>query len=247
MKQQPDLVTALDKAVLDIATPGHPNYGMHMTREELKSYTTPSQKTLTAVTEWLDRHGIQSHVDHDWVSFYTTVQRASELLSTQFSWYKSTQPGVGQPVIRSLSYSVPDHVAEHIDLVQPTTRFSNLNTQKSFIFDVFPIGSSDEVGGPGTKANFAADPPDNDPDSCASTITPGCLRRLYNIHYKPSDGCNSKVAFASFLEEYARYDDLAAFEERLVPDAIGLNFSVELVNGGLDTQDSGSDSCKSAL
>ncbi|KAH6621631.1 peptidase S8/S53 domain-containing protein [Chaetomium sp. MPI-SDFR-AT-0129] len=246
LKQQSDRVTALDKAVLDIATPGHPNYGMHMTRDELRSYTAPSQKSLTTVIEWIRDYVVKYHVENDWISFHTTVERASELLNTRFSWYQLAQGG-GEPVLRSLSYSVPDHVAGHIDLIQPTTRFANLNAQKSSIFDILPIASSDEIGGPGNKANFAANPPDDDPDSCASTITPGCLRKLYNIHYKPTDACDNKVAFASFLEEYARYDDLAAFEERLVPDAIGLNISVELVNGGLDTQDSESDSFEANL
>jgi tripeptidyl-peptidase-1 len=238
LKQQPQRVRALDQAVLEISTPGHPNYGLHMTRDELRTYTAPSEDTLSAITAWLRDHAIQPVVDHDWVSFTTTVRTANELLDTEFGWYQYLQDTRG-PALRALSYSVPDHVAAHIDLVQPTTRFGNLGARKSAIFDMHPV----ELGGaviPGPKAHS----PLNSSDPCQSNINPECLRTLYNIRYKPAAPADNKVAFASFLEEYARYDDLDIFEKRFMPEAVGTNFSVELVNGGLNDQDSGDDSCK---
>jgi tripeptidyl-peptidase-1 len=83
-----------------------------------------------------------------------------------------------------------------------------------------------------------------DTEACTSTVTPDCLKSLYNIHYKPAAPEDNKVAFASFLEQYARYDDLNDFEQRLAPDAVGMNFSVELINGGLNDQGSGGDASK---
>jgi tripeptidyl-peptidase-1 len=243
LKQHPGRVKVLDQAALDIATPGHPNYGMHMTRDELRSYTAPSDDAVAAVSGWLRDHAIQPLVDHDWVSFTTTVGTASELLGTQFAWYRYRR-AAGSPVLRALSYSVPDHVAAHIDLVQPTTRFGSLGARKSSIFDMYPL-VPDEDPAPGTKVNFAAD--SLDVKNCTSTVIPECLRKLYNIHYKPAAPEAHKVAFASYLEEYARYDDLAAFEKRLVPDAVGVNVSVELVNGGMNIQDSDGDSSKPLL
>jgi tripeptidyl-peptidase-1 len=238
LKQQPQRVKALDQAVLEISTPGHPNYGLHMTRDELRSYTAPSEDTVSTVTAWLREHAIRPVVDHDWVSFITTVRTANELLDTEFSWYQYLQDTRG-PALRALWYSVPDTVAAHIDLVQPTTRFGNLGARKSAIFDMHPV----ELGGntiPGPKAHAPA----NSSDPCQSNINPECLRTLYNIRYKPVAPADNKVAFASFLEEYARYDDLDVFEKRFMPEAVGTNFSVELVNGGLNDQESGADSGK---
>lgn len=240
LKQQPEHVRALDQAVLEISTPGHPNYGMHMTRDELRSYTAPSGDAVCAVTEWLRQYTIQPVVNHDWVSFTTTVRHANELLDTQFAWYQYIH-SAGGPALRALSYSVPDHVAAHIDLVQPTTRFGNLGARKSSIFDMYPLVLDDDTV-PGTRASFVAGAMDM--EACTATVTPDCLKSLYNIHYTPGASGNNKVAFASFLEEYARDDDLEAFRQRFLPGATGTNFSVELVNGGLNDQQSDSDSSK---
>jgi tripeptidyl-peptidase-1 len=240
LKQQPSRVHALNQAVLEMSTPGHPNYGMHMTRDDLRSYTAPSHDAVSAVTGWLEQHAIRPVVDHDWVSFTTTVRTANELLGTQFAWYQYLD-GAGDPALRALSYSVPDHVAAHINLVQPTTRFGNLGARKSSVFDMHPLELDDGVI-PDTKAHYVAG--GADPAACTHSITPECLRLIYNIHYTPVAPENNKVAFASFLEEYARYGDMQDFEQRLVPDAVGMNFSVELINNGLDDQGSGSDSSK---
>jgi tripeptidyl-peptidase I len=240
LTQQPSRIHSLDQAVLEMSTPGHPNYGMHMTRDELRSYTAPSDDAVSAVTGWLEQHAIKPLVDHDWVSFTTTVRVANELLGTQFAWYKYLD-GIGGPALRALSYSVPDHVAVHINLVQPTTRFGNLGARKSSVFDMHSLELDNAII-PDTKAHYVAD--EDDLAACTYSITPDCLRSIYNIHYKPATPENSKVAFASFLEEYARYGDMQDFEQRLVPDAVGMNFSVELVNNGLDDQASGSDSSK---
>ncbi|SPQ27063.1 3b4ce87e-23c5-4d6f-9497-59dc2eff6b60 [Thermothielavioides terrestris] len=242
LKQQPERALALDQAVLDMSTPGHPNYGMHMTRDELRSYTAPSDTSVSVVTQWLREHAIQPWVDHDWVSFTTTVRIANELLDTQFAWYRYLE-GTGAPVLRALAYSVPDRVAAHIDLVQPTTRFGHLGARRSTIFETFPLESGDDDAGPGTKNKFVED----DPSCAVGVVTLSCLRFLYNIHYKPTASGANKVAFASFLEEYARYDDLATFEDVYMTGWQGLNFTVELVNGGDNDQHSIADSMEANL
>lgn len=224
---------ALDQAVIDMSTPGHPSYGMHLTRDEVRSYTAPSEAAISAVTRWLDQHGVRPVVSHDWISFTTTARTANRLLETDFRWYQESQGG--SPRLRVLSYSVPDQVAAHIDLVQPTTRFGHLGARKSTIFETHSLELS---GALASSAKEGLAP-------CDNTVTPACLRRLYNISYTPSaDPSSSKVAFAAFLEQYARYDDLRLFRDIYVPDAAGGNFTVELVNGGLNNQTSKEDSSK---
>ena len=226
---------ALDQAVLDMSTPGHANYGKHMSRDELRTYTAPSRLAVSTTVEWLQDHDIQPLVDHDWISFTTTVKTANKLLDTQFAWYQYLDGG--SPKLRTLSYSVPDQVAKHIDLVQPTTRFGHLDARKSSIFDIHPLEHSD------TKANFV-DTDAQDSARCDSYVSPVCLRNLYNIHYTPSAPNDSLAAFASFLEEYASYDDLQMFQRAYVPDAVGQNFSVESINGGEPDQSGRHDSSK---
>lgn len=228
----------LEQAVLDMSTPGHPNYGMHMTREELQSYAAPSPGSQGAVRDWLAGNGIEPLLRNDWITFTTTTRQANTLLNSSFAWYQ--YQGGGDPKLRTLSYSVPDHIVPHIDLVQPTTRFGQLGAQKSTIFEMHRVDDGKDIS-PVANKKVAASNQKADAE-CGYKITPTCLKLLYNINYTASASPENKVAFASYLEEYARYDDFKTFQEAFVSKAFGQNFTVELINGGLNDQHSLDDS-----
>lgn len=226
---------ALEQAVIDMSTPGHANYGKHMSRLELRSYTAPTKEAVSSVVSWLTSSNIKPLVDNDWVTFSTTVETANDLLNTTFAWYQYEKGG--SPKLRTLDYSVPDELADKIDLIQPTTRFGQLGARKSTIFDMHVLGPVDEEE---AKVNAVASTAAVANCNTAQ-ITPACIKSLYNIKYTPSASGNL-VAFGSYLEEYARYSDLASFETKWLPAAKGQNFTVQLVNGGLNSQTSSSDS-----
>ncbi|KAI1423565.1 tripeptidyl-peptidase [Xylaria sp. FL1777] len=230
----------LEQAVIEMSTPGHPNYGKHLSRLELRSYTAPTDEAVSSVVSWLGGSNVKSLVNNDWITFSTTVEKANELLNTTFAWYQYEKGGSAK--LRSLDYSVPDELAEYIDLIQPTTRFGQLGAKKSTIFDMHILGPADEEA----KAANVEATGDVAADCNTSQITPACIKSLYNIQYTPSTSGNL-VAFASYLEEYARYSDLASFQSRWLPSAVGQNFSVQLVNGGLNNQNSNSDSGEANL
>lgn len=235
-QQSPEV---LEQAVLDMSTPGHAKYGMHMTREELQSYAAPSPESQGAVRDWLAGNGIEPLLRNDWITFTTTTRQASTLLNSSFAWYQ--YHGGGGPKLRTLSYSVPDHIVPHIDLVQPTTRFGQLGTQKSTIFEMHRVDDAQDISPVANNNKVAASKQQTDTD-CGYRITPKCLKLLYNINYTASASPENKVAFASYLEEYARYQDFTTFQEAFVSNAWGQNFTVELVNGGLNDQHSLDDS-----
>ncbi|KAI1268416.1 tripeptidyl-peptidase 1 [Xylariaceae sp. FL1019] len=225
---------ALEQAVLEMSTPSHPNYGKHMSRLELRSYTAPTEKTMSNVIGWLSDSKIKSVVDNDWITISTTVEKANALLNTTFAWYQLD--GDDSPKLRTLEYSVPDDLFEDIDLIQPTTRFGQLAARRSTIFDTQILGPAEEIVK--TEAAGAV---------CnANQITPDCIKQQYDIGYTASAEGNL-VAFASYLEEYARYTDLQTFEKNWVPSAVGQNFSVVTTNGGLDSQTSNDDSGEANL
>jgi len=228
----------LEQDMLDVSTPGHARYGRHMTREQLRSYTAPTKQAVSSVTAWLRKHGVEGAIDNDWITIRTTVDRANELLDSKFAWYQYEKRGV--PKLRTLSYSVPDDLTHHVDLVQPTTRFGQLAAHKSTIFDVRYIDGPQLGSGKWSNAPQAAD---EGAASCSGDVTPACLRELYKINYTvPAGQKGNLVAFASFLEQYARYKDLEMFHERYLPAAKGQNFSVTLVNDGKNDQNGRSDS-----
>ncbi|KAI0430484.1 tripeptidyl-peptidase [Xylaria sp. FL1042] len=229
---------ALEQAVIEMSTPGHANYGKHLSRLELRSYTAPTDEAVSSVVGWLGASNIKALVNNDWITFSTTVEKANELLNTTFAWYEYEKGGGAK--LRTLDYSVPDDIANSIDLIQPTTRFGQLGAKKSTIFDMHILEDQESrIANVESTGDVAA-------DCNTSQITPACLKSLYNIQYTPSASGNL-VAFASYLEEYARYTDLASFERSWLPSAVGQNFTVQLVNGGLNNQNSNSDSGEANL
>ncbi|KAI0859149.1 tripeptidyl-peptidase [Xylaria cubensis] len=229
----------LEQAVIEMSTPGHPKYGKHLSQVELRSYTAPTDDAVSSVVSWLSKSNIKPLVNNDWITFSTTVETANDLLNTTFAWYQYEKGG--SPKLRTLDYSVPDELAKNIDLIQPTTRFGQLGAKRSTIFDMQILGPADEAAKVKATGSGAAVT-----DCNTSQITPACIKSLYNIKYKATASGNL-VAFASYLEEYARYSDLASFETKWAPTAAGQNFTVQLVNGGLNNQNSNSDSGEANL
>ncbi|KAI0150761.1 Pro-kumamolisin, activation domain-containing protein [Xylariaceae sp. FL1272] len=231
--QQGD-AAGFEQAVLDMSTPSHPNYGQHFqSHDEMKRMLMPKSDSVASVYTWLQNAGVEEiEQDADWISFKTTVGAANKMLDTQFAWYVS-EGANPQRILRTLEYSVPNVVADHIALVTPTTRFAGLKANHG-------IGSElESIELIGAAAPITA--------NCETRISPQCLTELYDIDYTPNPKSGSTVAFASYLEEYARYNDLTLFQENILQADIGQNFSVVQFNGGLNDQTSDDDSGEANL
>lgn len=227
-------VAAFEQKVIEISTPDHPTYGEHMDTDEIKRMLQPSQSTLASVLTWLEGAGISEHVavEHDWVRMNVTIAQAEDLLKTKYSYFRDDK--AGKTILRTLQYSLPAELHEHILLVQPTTMFG-MRPMRSWIqkIEEAPI-SPQEITYKTHGFNATA---------CNSTITPACLQALYNVKgYKAKAPIGeNKLGVNGFLEQYAQFDDLELFLEQYAPDAVGGNFSVALVNGGLNTQNPSND------
>ena len=227
LKQQN--VDVFEQKLLDMSTPDHPQYGLHMTRDEVKAFLQPHQDSTATVTAWLKENSIESHqMDNDWIKFRTNVKTANSMLNTTFQWYKSVEENSLR--LRTLQYSVPEDIAKHINLIQPTTRFGSPKTMRSTVLGRKKPKKTHKKG-PGSHQQ-----PVYVNATCNVTITPTCLFDLYNIHYKASPSNGNSIGFASFLNEYARYKDLALFQNKYAPFAVGRNFSFISFAGGLNNQ-----------
>jgi hypothetical protein len=89
---------------------------------QVKSYMAPSFESVQAVGEWLASEGISANVQvghGDWLGFSTTVSQAGRLFNASFSTYRHVSTGSEQ--VRTMAYSVPAHIQQHIELVHPMT------------------------------------------------------------------------------------------------------------------------------
>ena len=223
---------AFEQHVIDISTPGHPKYGQHMQHEEIKTMLRPSTHASEAVSDWLVAQGVSSSAiedDGDWINFKAPVIDAERILHTHFHFYSNSVNKAER--IRTLQYSIPEDVASYVHMIQPTTRFGQLNPLRSTILEHFKVPEPDRgdfcgrYSGNGLNATF-----------CNNTVTPQCLRALYDFGtFVPEK--NSKIGVCGFLNEYAKFDDFSQFTAVYAPYAAKENFTYVLINGGLAKQD----------
>lgn len=185
-------------------------YAEHLNREQVEQLTAPHPDSSQVIDEWVAFHGIIPCSDFvhrskagDWVTVRVTVEQAERMLGTKYHVYKHL--GSGDQVIRTLSYSLPEELLSHIDVVSPTTYFGTLQTMKtiSSINSVTPITSP--IGG------------DFQPEEvCENLSSPKCIRWLYNFtdEYTIPSQPNNALGVAGFLGEHASQDDLQVGQPR---------------------------------
>ena len=220
---------AFEQHVIDISTPDHVKYGQHMDRMEMKRMLQPSKGASAAVLDWLESQGVPEadvEDDGDWITFWVATVEAERILDTNFYYYSSAVGALER--IRTLQYSVPANLHQYIQMIQPTTRFGQLRAERNTISQHFEIGPSQGesllYSGEGLNVTF-----------CNNTITPQCLRALYNFgDFKGTQ--HNRIGVCGYLNEYAKYRDFAHFTAKYAPYAAGCNFTSVLINGGLQTQ-----------
>lgn len=163
------------------------------------------------------------------------------MLDTKFNYFIQTADKTQTKKIRTLHYSVPSKVAPHIAMIQPTTRFGQMKADASNVFIVEDFDSHPQAPAP-VVPQQAVDP------SCDYKITPACLRAIYNVgDYRADPKACSLLGVCGYLDQYAKYEELAAFMTQYAPYATDQNFTYELVNGGKDTQISDFDDVEANL
>jgi tripeptidyl-peptidase-1 len=224
-----------EQTLLAVSTPDHPQYGQHLSGDELKALLKPRESSTDSILSWLQASNIPAadiENDGEWINFYVSVGTAEEMLSTKFYVYKHEVDQ--KELIRTLQYSVPPSISSHITMIQPTTRFSRMMAERNTIHE---INSHFDIADHHPKVPDIPSTPLN-VTACNATITPACLRALYNVgDYEADPDCPSLFGVAGYLEQWAKYDDLETFLDMYAPYATGANFTAISVNGGTNTQD----------
>ncbi|CAK5269875.1 unnamed protein product [Mycena citricolor] len=219
----------LEETLYAVSTPGSALYGQHLSLEEAKAFMEPSAESLTAVTEWLQSHGLKADVDSpygEWLSVQVPVSKLNEMLDANYESFTHVESG--KQMLRTMAYSLPENLHAHIEALSPTTGFSR------------PLG----VGrGPVVSAKLKAPPvnetlsPDAVPASCATTVTPACLQAMYGIPTTLATQKSNSIAVAGFIEQFAQTRDLSSFLTRFRTDLPSTTtFALRTFDGGANTQ-----------
>ncbi|KAH0372810.1 subtilisin-like protein, partial [Aureobasidium melanogenum] len=195
----------LHETLVNISTPGHEDYGKHLNVSELKAVVRPSENSTNAVLTFLEDSGIprSDFEQHgDWIDFTADIETADRMMNASFNRYREdTGRGI---IIRTQQYSLPDEVARHVDMVAPTTQFPRVFRPRK----------------PGSVHLDQTLPKSIDSNDCNSTITPECLRKLYNLPMTSTlknTSAHGHIGIAGFLAEYPHQRDFDLFAETFAP------------------------------
>ncbi|KAH9018140.1 peptidase S8/S53 domain-containing protein [Lactarius pseudohatsudake] len=230
---------ALVDALNEVSDPGHPRYGMHLSREQVADIVAPHPDTVQLVHSWLEHYYVtpSSVSVTNGGSFLTvagvSVSQANDLLGASYQLYTHTK--TNETIVRTLGYSLPAMLHRLVQTVAPTTFFSSPLTQ----------GQT-----PRKRSGVAAAGPGKSPPGKPVTmplnrritvVTPAFLRWLYSTFaYVPSAADRNVVGVAGFLGEYPSPVDLTSYMRKYRPDGIDATYTVTLINGaGYDPKNPG--------
>ncbi|KAJ7872047.1 tripeptidyl peptidase A [Mycena leptocephala] len=224
--------SGLEKSLYEISDPDHHRYGAHLSKEEVETFVAPHPASLALVDGWINSHGINESdlvrsPAKDWVSVTVPIHLAQQMLGAEYYMWQHTS---GDVLVRTTTYTLPQYLHEHIELIQPTTMFTRSKGMAPILYpeEHEPLGSVEPVT-PSTK-------PHVDP-SCTTSITLSCIMQLYNaVGYKPRATKKNTIGITGFLDQYANLQDLTAFYREQLPAAVNSTFQLVTINGGINNQ-----------
>lgn len=232
LKQPEEALELFERTLYQVSDPAHAKYGQHLSRDELSALLAPRSESVSAVRYWLRDAGISDssvEEDGDWINLKLTVRAASALLDADFGVWN--HDGTNVRKVRALKYSVPEELVDHISFVGPVVRFGQIKPQRSQVFEVI------DTQQPDLKAAAAIPPQHLDVAACNASITPECLRALYNVgSYQADPTKKSLFGVSGFLEQWAKHDQLEPFVNKYAPYAADNNFTAVGVNGGVNIE-----------
>ncbi|KAH8674505.1 tripeptidyl peptidase-like protein [Tricladium varicosporioides] len=236
-----DQFEELQRHLWEVSDPDHDRYGQHLSASEVNDLVKPSETTLDLVHDWLLDNGIHTSrlaysPAKDWITVSLSINAVENLLKTEYSVFGHED---GDYIVRTPEWSLPQHLHEHINVIQPTNSFFRPKKQANTVLSVEDISEktwkpmkapSLPTYSPGTNATTVCN---------TSAVTPLCLRTLYGtIDYVPQVPGKNKVGLNDFLGESNNRSDTRLFLEQYRPEAAtaASEFKVVVIAGGNDEQ-----------
>ncbi|KAI0378056.1 tripeptidyl-peptidase [Hypomontagnella monticulosa] len=120
----------LERQITQVSDPNNELYGRHLSATAIRNLVRPEKKTIDLVTEWLGDHGIEDlgfSPAADWISVSLSVEAIERLLNTTYHEYSYEDDA--EIFIRAPEWSLPVHLHDCIDAIQPTSSFLRLEAQ----------------------------------------------------------------------------------------------------------------------
>lgn len=167
-----------------VSDPVSPDYGMHLSNEEVNRLTAPAEGDLDAVFRFIESFGAKPRratPNGDFVAVTVPVKTAEQMLSAEYVELKHTS---GSTVTRAPGgYKLPSRVARAVDFVAPTVHIPGVHRLQH----AGHVGKSPH----GNSLN----------DTNSGYNTPPNLRQLYEVGDVEGKAENNKQGVTAFLEQ----------------------------------------------
>ncbi|KAH9023489.1 subtilisin-like protein [Lactarius pseudohatsudake] len=239
MKQQN--LHMIENLLMDVAHPDSSAYGQHWTPKKVVDFFAPSESTVSSIRTWLSASGIAEDKprlspNRGWIELDLTVATAERLMDTEYHIYEHPS---GERRIGCLSYSVPEHISDHVEVIKPTVhldyrlpghparlrRRANLNQlgQPSITHVPRALANGTKIDATGTLSLT----------NCDQFITPECLRALYDFRYIPGATEKNSYGIVEFTPETYLSLDLDLFFKKFSSTQIGQRPTLVSIDGGV--------------
>lgn len=206
--------------LMRVSDPKSPDWTKHLSKAEVESFMRPKDESLAAVNSFLSENGITAHSVSpagDWLEFTIPVSKANDLFDAEFSLF---QHSAGSRGVRTLAYSLPIDLREHVSTLFPGVSFWVPSRLPKFeVIQDNPLSKRQNV-----------------PAGCDTQITPACLQALYGIPTTPATQASNGIGVSGFIQQFANRDDLRTFLRNTRPDIRNGTFADQSVDGGQNPQ-----------
>jgi tripeptidyl-peptidase I len=153
-------------------------------------------------------------------------------------------------IIACTSYSLPEHVRPHVELITPTVHFDALvprprqetSPSKKRELNIRDVpGAAKSLGQP-SSGNGPKQSPDHSSlkniitelENCDQFITPICLRALYGIFYKPLAADKNSYGIVEYTPQAYLASDLDMFFTNFSSSLVGSRPTLVSIDGGMN-------------
>ncbi|KAH7627767.1 peptidase S8/S53 domain-containing protein [Sordaria sp. MPI-SDFR-AT-0083] len=231
--------------LMDISDPKSPNYGQHLSREDVVKMFSPASETVKAITKWITSAGISEDrisrsENNQWLQFDANATEAEGLLYTTYYIYKHLP--TGSKAIACDQYHVPHHVREHVDYITPGIKLrpdpAKVRSSKRNQRRARHVRTEEKRGFQPTHhglmdPGFDTLPPLND-SACYKYVTPKCIQSQYGLPEGTTATPGNELGIFEGLNDHYVKEDLGAYFSNMYPKIPNGTYPIEkLINGAI--------------
>lgn len=208
-------IDLLEKKLREVSDPNSLLYGQHLTTQEVNQLTG-NPEAVAFVKSFLQRQGIsviKVSRNNAFITAEASVGQWEELLETQFHYFEQ-EDQEGQLFVRTLSYSLPENLAEHVhtlfrvahmpNKVRGIPHYSVINNQSnSTDFRSYGRNHSPTLRRSSGSVNTLT--------SSLNTVTPSLVKSYHEIDSTVGNSLASQAVYETIGQTYSPAD-LAAFQ-----------------------------------